>query len=523
MIRDYLTVTRAIDPVQLERARMAQVECGEVPEPETAARRLRLRRPPGAGHPHRPPQHRQAPRGQGRLRGHEEGGQRREPPLPLLPGPRHRGARGRPVRHGHAPSSARCAPSRCPAPGSSTSRSTPRPSPRPASTTSPIHHDQILVPVVLRHWDIEALEGLDARGRGGPRRAGEAHRPHRQGRPALRRPPRRSAEAPRLASASLALLGGVARSDTVTVSSSVAADEHAARARPSSEPSSSAPWRSSTLSHRAAGRRATRRSPTLIAGRGRGAAVGSTDAHEEARRARAGRPTRAAGRATSAGARPTPSTSRRGDSPRTRASTRVAQRRRRRAARGRSRRPRRAVLRPTSAAVLVDERAAGRPAGQRRGVLEAAGDPAAARAAEGAARRRSPCPKVTRAPPSAVRADGEDDVARARRSPRPTPAAGRPPVSTASTTRSPSASTPATSALLGPAVGEGDLGGAVAQVVGVGEHEALGHDDPAAPAAVRGRCGRRSGSAAARAARAASAQGGGAGGGHGRGPPDGNL
>jgi len=36
-IRDYLTVTRAIDPVELERARMAQVECGQVPEPETAA------------------------------------------------------------------------------------------------------------------------------------------------------------------------------------------------------------------------------------------------------------------------------------------------------------------------------------------------------------------------------------------------------------------------------------------------------------------------------------------------------
>ena len=35
VIRDYLTVTRAIDPVQLERARMAQVECGEVPEPES--------------------------------------------------------------------------------------------------------------------------------------------------------------------------------------------------------------------------------------------------------------------------------------------------------------------------------------------------------------------------------------------------------------------------------------------------------------------------------------------------------
>jgi acyl-[acyl-carrier-protein] desaturase len=34
VIRDYLTVTRAIDPVALERARMAQVQCGEVPEPD---------------------------------------------------------------------------------------------------------------------------------------------------------------------------------------------------------------------------------------------------------------------------------------------------------------------------------------------------------------------------------------------------------------------------------------------------------------------------------------------------------
>ena len=35
VLRDYLTVTRAIDPVALERARMAQVECGQVPEPDT--------------------------------------------------------------------------------------------------------------------------------------------------------------------------------------------------------------------------------------------------------------------------------------------------------------------------------------------------------------------------------------------------------------------------------------------------------------------------------------------------------
>jgi acyl-[acyl-carrier-protein] desaturase len=34
VIRDYLTVTRALDPVELERARMAQVSCGQVPEPE---------------------------------------------------------------------------------------------------------------------------------------------------------------------------------------------------------------------------------------------------------------------------------------------------------------------------------------------------------------------------------------------------------------------------------------------------------------------------------------------------------
>jgi acyl-[acyl-carrier protein] desaturase len=35
VIRDYLTITRSIDPVALERARMAQVQCGEVPEPSS--------------------------------------------------------------------------------------------------------------------------------------------------------------------------------------------------------------------------------------------------------------------------------------------------------------------------------------------------------------------------------------------------------------------------------------------------------------------------------------------------------
>ena len=35
VLRDYLTVTRAIDPVELERARMAQVSGGVAPDPES--------------------------------------------------------------------------------------------------------------------------------------------------------------------------------------------------------------------------------------------------------------------------------------------------------------------------------------------------------------------------------------------------------------------------------------------------------------------------------------------------------
>lgn len=40
VIRDYLTVTRALDPVELERARMGQVSGGVVPDPPTAAESL---------------------------------------------------------------------------------------------------------------------------------------------------------------------------------------------------------------------------------------------------------------------------------------------------------------------------------------------------------------------------------------------------------------------------------------------------------------------------------------------------
>ena len=53
-----------------------------------------------------------------------------------------------------------------------------------------IHHAQILVPVVLRHWGVEEPDRAQRRGRAGPRRAAQAHRPHRQGRPPARPPPR---------------------------------------------------------------------------------------------------------------------------------------------------------------------------------------------------------------------------------------------------------------------------------------------------------------------------------------------
>ena len=96
----------------------------------------RLRGAARARHPHLAPQHRQGHRRPGRLRGHEAGGVRREPPPPLLPRPVHRRPRGRPVGHGrrHRDAGARVRDARHRA--SSTSTPTPAPSPGPASTTS---------------------------------------------------------------------------------------------------------------------------------------------------------------------------------------------------------------------------------------------------------------------------------------------------------------------------------------------------------------------------------------------------
>ena len=51
-----------------------------------------------------------------------------------------------------------------------------------------VHHEQILVPVVLRHWAIEALEGLTPEAEEARRRLRQAHRPRRPGRSPHGRP-----------------------------------------------------------------------------------------------------------------------------------------------------------------------------------------------------------------------------------------------------------------------------------------------------------------------------------------------
>ena len=76
VLRDYLIMSGHLDPVTLERARMAQVTGGVSPQADEHRRRVRLSRPPGAGHPDRPPQHGQGAARRRGLRGHEAGGGR---------------------------------------------------------------------------------------------------------------------------------------------------------------------------------------------------------------------------------------------------------------------------------------------------------------------------------------------------------------------------------------------------------------------------------------------------------------
>ena len=144
VIRDYLTVTRAIDPVVLERARMAQVECGEVPEPET----------PHDGFAYVALQElatRISHHNTGKLLGDRAGYE--DMVSAALEAD---------------PSGMVCAIERqvrtfeMPGTGILDYEVHAKAIAKAGIYDFGVHHDQILVPVVLRHWGVEAIEGLDA-------------------------------------------------------------------------------------------------------------------------------------------------------------------------------------------------------------------------------------------------------------------------------------------------------------------------------------------------------------------------
>jgi acyl-[acyl-carrier-protein] desaturase len=161
VIRDYLTVTRAIDPVHLERARMAQVECGEVPEPETAhdgfayvaLQELATRI---------------AHHNTGKLLD-DKAGYEVMKRVASDENRHHLFYRDMVTAAIEVdPSGMVCALERqvrtfeMPGTGILDFEQHAKAIARAGIYDFGIHHDQILVPVVLRHWNIEALEGLDA-------------------------------------------------------------------------------------------------------------------------------------------------------------------------------------------------------------------------------------------------------------------------------------------------------------------------------------------------------------------------
>ena len=159
VLRDYLTVTRSIDPVALERARMAQVECGEVPEPDTiedgmvyvALQELATRI------------------------AHHNTGKLCEDPAAYEVMKRIASDENRhylfyrdltTAALERDPSAMVCAIERqvrtfeMPGTGIIDFEQHARAIARAGIYDFAVHHEQILVPVVLRHWNVEALEGL---------------------------------------------------------------------------------------------------------------------------------------------------------------------------------------------------------------------------------------------------------------------------------------------------------------------------------------------------------------------------
>ena len=161
VIRDYLTVTRAIDPVHLERARMAQVECGEVPEPESAhdgfayvaLQELATRI---------------AHHNTGKLL-EDKAGYEVMKKVASDENRHHLFYRDLVTAALEVdPSGMVCALERqvrtfeMPGTGILDYEAHAKAIAKAGIYDFGIHHDQILVPVVLRHWGVEALEGLDA-------------------------------------------------------------------------------------------------------------------------------------------------------------------------------------------------------------------------------------------------------------------------------------------------------------------------------------------------------------------------
>ena len=159
VIRDYLTVSRTVDPVALERARMAQVSGGITPEPMTVADGLvcvTLQE--------------LATRNTGKLLGDRPG-------YEVMA----RVAADENLHHlfyrdlttaalAAAPSAVLCAIDRqvrefrMPGTGIVDFASHAAAIARAGIYDFQIHYEQILVPVVLHHWHVETLEGLDAAG-----------------------------------------------------------------------------------------------------------------------------------------------------------------------------------------------------------------------------------------------------------------------------------------------------------------------------------------------------------------------
>ena len=172
VLRDYLTVTRNLDPIALERGRMTQLQQGYDRDTIDTLRGLayvafqelatRI-------------SHRNTgrySRGPGGRQDHDSHRGRREPPHGLLPRhPRRRaedpavaGRAGDRRRGPRVPDAGRRA--------SQASSARPRRSPRPASTTSGSTATRCCCPI-LRHWRIFELEGLDAAAEDARRRLAE--------------------------------------------------------------------------------------------------------------------------------------------------------------------------------------------------------------------------------------------------------------------------------------------------------------------------------------------------------------